>query len=1092
MPRSAGCGSSTSRLQTDCSCRHPALPRRSQKRNSQRRLRYPFALTRTEHLAARSLFPTPPMNHSAIALTALVALAGVASAASQTSPAATPPEPTQLSPFIIDVSRDTGYAATQTLAGTRLRTDLKDTPVSLSILTEDFLNDIAATGLESVVDFLPNTAMFTVSGGDDSGNASKVGDTLNVRGFKTASATRNFFQSLGFNDRYITNRLTFSRGPNALLFGVGNPGGAVHVATNRAEFGRNRGGASYQWDNYDSHRLTLDQNYVLVPKRLAVRGDLLYQYSHGFREPTFDRKDGAFFTTTWNPFDQVGKTQVRLNYEHGKWNRVTARPWAPFDLFSTWVNAGTPLYDNRTAARPPTVPTRASPFTLFEDSIVSILGQNALPAFRTVRATGYNSYVRSAGPIANGAEQTGSSITRDFTAVNPLAVLLKHFGGDQARLNTWLGSLGQLRSIPDLWAGGKTHTVPMETFFSGNHDRYVRQFHAVSPFVEHQFGRNLFVEVAANFERADVDNLTMMRATDYGIQYDPNLYLPGGAPNPYAAMPYVGSNVFATHDISTEKTREYRATATYLLDLKKYRVFQALDLGRHSLSALGNRYEDETLSQQNRPAVTEWGGLPIERIVGAGVRAGTANIRGRYYLLPGTVPYLPEPWVPLKGEGTVGKSDWINFNGGFTRTKIDSLALSTQSFFWRDRLVLTGGWRRDHLIQHATTQQTVPAAGAAPAQGSYFNEVDLAATLRTLALKSERTWNNRSVGAVLHVNRFVSVFYNTATNVSGGDDQYDIFYQPVSTNNGRGVDYGIKFQLLGTKLVGSLTQFETTQTNTFVNSGFLFGRGAITNAVNAILTILDPAEFSRRSALPAWVPIYDSQTKGRELEVVCNPTRGLRLRGTFSTQENLISRFAEDIDAYLASNRPAWDAFATANYDPNFRGAVVPNSPTAAERRKLDADTIRTSLQAINQEMPLKRGLNGVPTLGLPRYALSFAGTYDFSRESLLGGWSVGTTVRYRGTTAVAFEQDAAGVSNLNHALRAPGGRDWDMHVTYRRKLFRNRIDWRLQANVRNLLDDHDPLFLTGQWDRTSQVFLYTRNQMKEPRSLILTSTFGW
>lgn len=48
----------------------------------------------------------------------------------------------------------------------------------------------------------------------------------------------------------------------------------------------------------------------------------------------------------------------------------------------------------------------------------------------------------------------------------------------------------------------------------------------------------------------------------------------------------------------------------------------------------------------------------------------------------------------------------------------------------------------------------------------------------------------------------------------------------------------------------------------------------------------------------------------------------------------------------------------------------------------------------------------------------------DFSRESLLGGWSVGTTVRYRGTTAV--------------------------------------------------------------------VFLYTRNQMKEPRSLILTSTFGW
>ena len=100
--------------------------------------------------------------------------------------------------------------------------------------------------------------------------------------------------------------------------------------------------------------------------------------------------------------------------------------------------------------------------------------------------------------------------------------------------------------------------------------------------------------------------------------------------------------------------------------------------------------------------------------------------------------------------------------------------------------------------------------------------------------------------------------------------------------------------------------------------------------------------------------------------------------------------------------------------------------------------------------------------------------------------------MRYRGTVTVAFEQDATGKSNLNHALKAPGGRDWDMHLAYRRKFFRNKIDWRLQANVRNLLDHHDPIYLTGQWDRTTQAFLYTRNQMKEPRSLIVTNTFGW
>lgn len=1038
------------------------------------------------------------MNTPKIALALLPAVAGLAALHGQTAaaPSANPAgkEATvELSPFYVSSTADTGYAATQTLAGTRLRTELKDTPVSLSILTEDFLNDIAAIDLQSVVDFLPNTAMFTLAGGDDSGNSSKRGDTLNIRGFKSASATRDFFTTLAFTDRYNTGRFTFSRGPNSLLFGIGNPGGAVHISTNRAEPTRNRGSFSYQWDNYNSHRFTLDQNYVLVPKRLAVRADLLYQDSKGFREPTFDRKDAAFATVTWNPFKNDGRTQVRVNYEYSKWNRNAARPWAPFDLHSTWINAGTPLYDNRTQARPSNVPSRTNPFVLSEDYMVSIVGQNTLNAFRTNRVAGYNSYVRSAGQIANGTEQTTASITRDFVALNPLDILRKHFGGDQARLNTWLNGLGPLRSIPDMWQGVTNVTVPMETFFSGHYDHFIRTAKTVTPFIEHQFTKNLFVEIAANFETADFDNLTMLRSSDYGIQYDPNLYLPGGQPNPYAGMPYVGTLAFPTWDISKDENREYRVTATYQLDLKRYTPLKFFDLGRHAFSALLNRFENDTQSRQDRPAVIEWGGQPIERILGAGIRAGTANIRGRYYLLPGTVPYIPEPWVPLKGEGVVGKSAWINFNAALDRTRVDSVALGTQSFFFRDRLVLTGGWRGDRLIQHATTQRTVPAAAANPSQGVYFNEVDIPATLASLALKSERKWNNRSAGGVFHVTRNFSVFYNTATNVSGGDDVYNIDYRPVSPNNGKGTDYGIKFQLFGNRLVGSITEFETTQTNTWINSGNVFGRGAITNALNAILERVDPAEKARRDGVTeAWVPIYDSQTKGHELELVWNPLRNLRLRGTYARQENVISRFAEDIDAYLAANRGPWDAFVTANYDPNFRGAANPAAPTPEERRKADADTVRQAIFNIDQEMPLKRGLNGVPTLGLPGYSFSFAATYDFERDSVLKGWSVGTTVRYRGTTTLAFEQDAAGVSNLNRSLTAPGARDWDMHVSYRRKLWSNKIDWRIQANVKNLLDDDDPVYLTGLWDRTTQAFLTTRNQMKEPRALILSSTFGW
>jgi outer membrane receptor for ferric coprogen and ferric-rhodotorulic acid len=68
------------------------------------------------------------------ALGTTAALAGVARAA---TPAGQPAADVTvvLSPFTVGSDRDAGYAATETLAGTRLRTDLRDVGASLTILT---------------------------------------------------------------------------------------------------------------------------------------------------------------------------------------------------------------------------------------------------------------------------------------------------------------------------------------------------------------------------------------------------------------------------------------------------------------------------------------------------------------------------------------------------------------------------------------------------------------------------------------------------------------------------------------------------------------------------------------------------------------------------------------------------------------------------------------------------------------------------------------------------------------------------------------------------------------------------------------------
>ncbi|MEY4088178.1 MAG: hypothetical protein RJB55_449, partial [Verrucomicrobiota bacterium] len=61
-----------------------------------------------------------------------------------------PPAPSkdavvELSAFVITSEKDLGYAATSSLAGTRIRTELKDLANPISVVTREFMNDVHAT-----------------------------------------------------------------------------------------------------------------------------------------------------------------------------------------------------------------------------------------------------------------------------------------------------------------------------------------------------------------------------------------------------------------------------------------------------------------------------------------------------------------------------------------------------------------------------------------------------------------------------------------------------------------------------------------------------------------------------------------------------------------------------------------------------------------------------------------------------------------------------------------------------------------------------------------------------------------------------------
>lgn len=73
-------------------------------------------------------------------------------------------------PFQVNAGTEQGYLATQTLSGTRLKTDLKDIGSALTVFTERMMDDLGANSIYDLMAFAPNTDPFIMSTSDITGN----------------------------------------------------------------------------------------------------------------------------------------------------------------------------------------------------------------------------------------------------------------------------------------------------------------------------------------------------------------------------------------------------------------------------------------------------------------------------------------------------------------------------------------------------------------------------------------------------------------------------------------------------------------------------------------------------------------------------------------------------------------------------------------------------------------------------------------------------------------------------------------------------------------------------------------------------------
>jgi outer membrane receptor protein involved in Fe transport len=138
--------------------------------------------------------------------------------------------------------------------------------------------------------------------------------------------------------------------------------------------------------------------------------------------------------------------------------------------------------------------------------------------------------------------------------------------------------------------------------------------------------------------------------------------------------------------------------------------------------------------------------------------------------------------------------------------------------------------------------------------------------------------------------------------------------------------------------------------------------------------------------------------------------------------------------------------------------------------------------------------LAGLPTDSLfaPEWSANLITSYDFSSVARLRGISVGASANLRGPTVIGFAETAAGVAIANRPYHAREFATTGAWITYRRKLF-DTVNWRLQLNVRNVLDENKlfPHRAVDRRDGTNRpdVAIYRLN---EPRTFMLTSSFSF
>ena len=974
--------------------------------------------------------------------------------------------PVVLSPFEVESTQDNGYRARNTLAGSRISTNLGDLAAPITVVTRDFIDDIGAVDVNDILTYqagTEGTKDFTSNTPTGSRTNDNVAQDPNAatrgRGLAPFDITRDYFYSLtvgsqsggggstgtsvGF-DSYNLDNVTIIRGADSILAGLGSPAGVINYSPQLAGLEKNTNMASYRFGSYGDKRAVVNSNIVAIPDVLAFRVAGVWNNKGFEQQPSFDADKRYYLASTWKPFK---KTTVRASYEVVNIHANFPNSLTPEDDITQWIQLGKP------AAPAPGSSNLSIP--------------NSSAAF--ISGGPQNEFYLPSGQISSIYNLTG-------------------YYFQQQNLSN-VGIWQPIRMSSNLYGDWEK----MNT--NGSHqDNKLTTFNVS---VDQEVLPGLDVNVAFLHEIFDSSQLSLGNTNNVTDQVDVNQFYPWGAVNPFYGDTFMSYEEVDDRQRISATNRVARASATYDLDLTKYNRW----LGRWLFTGFA---EDRRTTYDDLDFQT------IQAGTGSALSGKTPNVStynggsaaNNYFAT--SAPIIPTgladaPFTNGAGvtTNTFSTTDLLKLEQK-NLTKLTTSAFVLQTYLLDNLVVGTFGIRRDK------EEGGNLATNGADATSMLVNPLP-AGQYGPLSIVQAQT---KTYDVVLHgpkiggVNlKWLSLGYNQSQNFIPNAGAVDLLGNPTPDPVGTTKDYSVSADLLGGKLNAKIDWFTSIAANSSDPTvNFPFVQWTIpflllqNNGVTGLGAFADLAQkagvanynsgiapgLSTGSSALGNAYTANSQSKGMEFELTYNVTKNWRVFGTLTREQAEQTNIAPSLTTFLSKEVAYWQSIGIWN------GPVTTTKDWSGQPE--------TGQQVYDNNIlgPLVsyQAANGQPSQQLHKWKATLVTNYTFGK-GILRGFGAGTGVRYFNKTIIgdpAIYSPVNGVEtvsglDLAHPYTVPSTTTIEAWLTYARKTYKDKyvLSFRLEAD--NLQTSGGYVPIAANSDGTHQLFT-----MSPPRTYYFTT----